>query len=98
MAKGYWVVRVDVIDPEQFKMYQAFVGPFLNAHEGRFLVRGGRNAVPEGMARQRTVVVEFPSYEAALTAYDSSEYQNGIALRRDAGVVDFVIVEGYDAP
>ena len=96
MAKGYWVVRIDVIDPEQCKKYQAFVGPFLDAHDGRFLVRGGRHAVPEGMARQRTVVVEFPSYEAALTAYDSSEYQGGIALRRDAGMVDFVIVEGFE--
>ena len=97
MAKGYWVVRVDVIDPEQYKTYQAFVGPFLATHGGRFLVRGGRHAVPEGSARQRTVVVEFPSYEAALKAYDSSEYQGGIALRRDAGMLDFVIVEGFEA-
>ena len=97
MAKGYWVVRVDVIDPEQYKTYQAFVGPFLETHGGRFLVRGGRHAVPEGSARQRTVVVEFPSYEAALKAYDSSEYQGGIALRRDAGMLDFVIVEGFEA-
>ena len=96
MAKGYWVVRVDVTDPEQFKLYQAFVGPFLDAHDGRFLVRGGRHAVPEGTARQRTVVVEFPSYEAALRAYDSAEYQGGIDMRQDAAVVDFVVVEGYE--
>lgn len=96
MAKGYWVVRVDVTDPEQFKQYSAFVGPFLDAHGGRFLVRGGRHAVPEGMARQRTVVVEFPSYEVALSAYDSAEYQAGIELRREAANLDFVIVEGYD--
>lgn len=96
MAKGYWVVRVDVIDPEQFKIYQAFVGPFLAEHDGRFLVRGGRHTIPEGTSRQRTVVVEFPSYEAALSAYDSAQYQGGIELRRDAGVLDFVIVEGYD--
>jgi uncharacterized protein (DUF1330 family) len=96
MAKGYWVVRVDVIDPEQFKHYSAFVGPFVEAHGGTFLVRGGRYAVPEGMARERTVVVEFPSYEAALSAYDSAEYQSGIDLRRDAGAVDFVIVEGAE--
>jgi len=96
MAKGYWVVRVDVIDPEQFKTYQAFVGPFLAAHDGRFLVRGGRHTIPEGTARQRTVVVEFPSYEAALKAYDSAEYQGGIAMRENAAVLDFVVVEGYE--
>lgn len=96
MAKGYWVVRVDVSDPDEFKKYQAFVGPFLAANGGRFLVRGGRFAVPEGTARVRTVVVEFDSYEAAQAAYDSDEYQRGIALRRPASEVDFVIVEGYD--
>jgi len=42
------------------------------------------------------VVVEFPSYEAALSAYDSAQYQGGIELRRHAGALDFVIVEGYD--
>lgn len=46
MAKGYWVVRVDVTDPEQFKIYQAFVGPFLAEHDGRFLVRGGATPFP----------------------------------------------------
>ena len=97
MAKGYWVVRVDVIDPEQFKIYQAFVGPFLAEHDGRFLVRGGRHTVPEGTARQRTVVVEFPTYEAALKAYDSAEYQGGIEMRENAAVIDFVVVEGYEA-
>ena len=97
MVKGYWVVRVDVTDPEQFKTYSAFVGPFVAARGGRFLVRGGQHTVPEGTARARTVVVEFPSYEAAQTAYNSADYQAGIDLRRNAGIVDFVVVEGYDA-
>jgi uncharacterized protein (DUF1330 family) len=96
MAKGYWVARVDVTDPEQFKTYSAFVGPFVAANAGRFLVRGGEHLVKEGEARARTVVVEFPSYDAALTAYESAEYQAGIELRRNAGIVDFVIVEGYE--
>ena len=96
MTKGYWVARVDVTDPEKFKQYSAFVGPFVSANGGRFLVRGGEHVVPEGTARQRTVIVEFPSYQAARTAYESAEYQAGIELRRDAGIVDFVIVEGYE--
>jgi uncharacterized protein (DUF1330 family) len=96
MAKGYWVVRVDIIDPVAYKKYTAFVGPFLAANGGRFLVRGGQHIVPEGAARARTVVVEFPSYEAAQAAYDSAEYAAGKAIRQDAGILDFVIVEGYD--
>lgn len=96
MAKGYWVARVDVTDTEQFSKYSAFVGPFVAAHSGRFLVRGGDQTVREGEARARTVIVEFPSLEAAQAAYDSAEYQGGIELRRSAGIVDFVIVGGYD--
>jgi uncharacterized protein (DUF1330 family) len=96
VAKGYWVARVDVTDPEQFKQYSAFVGPFVAAHGGRYLVRGGTQLVTEGESRARTVVIEFASYQAARAAYDLDEYQAGIALRRDAGIVDFVIVEGYE--
>ena len=96
MAKGYWIARVDVTDPEKFKAYSAFVGPFVASNGGRFMVRGGQQDIREGEARARSVVVEFPSYEAARAAYDSAEYQAGIALRQGASIVDFVIVEGYD--
>ena len=41
MAKGYWVVHLDVDDPVAYRTYQAFVNPFLAANGGRFLVRGG---------------------------------------------------------
>jgi uncharacterized protein (DUF1330 family) len=95
MAKGYWVARVDVTDPEQFKKYSAFVGPFVAANGGRFLVRGGKQVVREGEARARTVIVEFASMDAAEAAYDSASYQDGIELRRHAGIVDLVIVEGH---
>ena len=40
MPKGYWVVDLEVSDPEAYKAYQAFVRPFLAENEGRFLHRG----------------------------------------------------------
>ena len=42
MAKGYWVVNLEVTDTETYKQYQAFVRPFLAANDGRFLIRGGQ--------------------------------------------------------
>lgn len=96
MAKGYWIVGVDVSDPEQYKAYQDFVRPYLAATGGRFTVRGGPQEVVEGKSNARTVVIEFESYEAAQRAYHSVEYQSGRELRRAASLADFVIVEGFD--
>jgi uncharacterized protein (DUF1330 family) len=42
------------------------------------------------------VVLEFPSYQAALDCYHSPEYAPAMALRLDAGVADILIIEGYD--
>lgn len=94
MAKGYWVVNLEVTNPEPYKEYRAFVEPFLAAHAGRFIVRGGQAEVVEGTVLPRVVVVEFPSYEAALAAYHSPEYAEGKKTRLHAGVANFVIVEG----
>ena len=97
MGKGYWVVHLDVADVAGYRQYQDFVRPFLAAHDGRFVIRGGEQSVVEGRARVRTVVVEFPSLADAQRVYHSAEYQEGLRLRTDGvATADFVIVEGYD--
>jgi uncharacterized protein (DUF1330 family) len=96
MAKGYWVVNLEVTDIETYKQYQAFVGPFLAEAGGRFIVRGGERLAKEGDVRTRTVVVEFPSYAQAVAAYESEAYQTGMQQRLAAGAADFVIVDGFD--
>jgi uncharacterized protein (DUF1330 family) len=98
MAKGYWIGRLDVNDPEAFKAYQAANAAPLKQFGARFLARGGKCDCVEGVKRARNVIVEFPSYEAALACYRSPEYQRAIALRKPAATADFVLVEGYDGP
>jgi uncharacterized protein (DUF1330 family) len=71
--------------------------PF-GAFGGRYLVRGGTREVPEGKTRERIVVLEFPSYEAALACYRSAEYQAAKKLREGKGALDLAIVEGYGGP
>lgn len=96
MAKGYWIARVDVADPERYKAYiSANAEPF-KKYGARFLVRAGRFENPEGSSRTRNVVIEFPSYDAALDCWKSTEYQKAIQLRLSASTIDLVIVEGYD--
>ena len=50
----------------------------------------------EGRLRSRTVVLEFPSYEAALGCYRSPEYQAAKTLRDGKAEADLVVIEGYD--
>ena len=45
MAKGYWIVRLDVTDPEAYKAYVASNAPAFKKYGARFLVRGGRATV-----------------------------------------------------
>ena len=47
---------------------------------GKFIVRGGRQETKEGDEYSRNVVVEFPSYEIAISAYESEEYQQALKV------------------
>lgn len=96
MAKGYWIVRLDVQDGEAFKRYQAVVGSVIERHGGRYLIRGGQHAATEGSARNRNVVVEFPSYRAAIDCYHSAEYAEPLAIRKAAADSDFLVIEGVE--
>lgn len=84
MPKGYWIVRADVTDMEQFKKYAAANGDALRKHGAKFLARAGQFTLVEGTTRARNTIVEFPSYQAALEH------------RLSASQLDLVIVEGYD--
>ena len=81
MAKGYWVVHADVADPEKYKAYIAANAEAFRKFGARFLARGGRFEVPEGKTRSRNVVIEFPSYRAAVDCWHSPEYARALALR-----------------
>lgn len=96
MPKGYWVGHVTMSDVETYKLYQqANAAPF-KEYGARFLVRGGAQEVREGQARPRTVVLEFPTIEAAKACYDSAAYQAAKEIRDAVSEGDLVIVEGYE--
>ncbi|MGO4907068.1 DUF1330 domain-containing protein [Pseudorhodobacter sp. W20_MBD10_FR17] len=96
MAKGYWMVQVEISDPKTYDDYRAVVAPPLALYGGRFLVRAGNQIVKEGTAKSRPVLVEFPSYQAAQDCYDSPEYQDVLKLRLASAQADFVIAEGWE--
>lgn len=97
MAKGYWMFHVTVSDPETYKKYiERDAEPFAK-YGARFLARGGEFTVVEGTARERHVIIEFDSYEAARACYESPEYQAASTFRRVAAITDLVIVKGTPA-
>ena len=96
MAKGYWIGRVDVNNDEGYKAYAAANPAIFKKFGGRFVVRGGKFEAPEGSSRKRNVVIEFPSYQAALDCYNSPEYQANIKLRQPHSIADIIVIEGYD--
>ena len=98
MAKGYWVVRVDVADQEKYKAYVAANAAPFRKYGARFLVRAGKYETPEGSSRGRNAVIEFPSYQAALDCWKSPEYQQAIKLRAPVSTIDLIIIEGYEGP
>ncbi len=98
MTKGYWIGRVDVTDPECYKAYVAANAAPFRKFGARFLVRAGHFENPEGASRTRNVVIEFPSYQAALDCWNSAEYQAAMKLRLNVSTIDLVIIEGYDGP
>ncbi|MRD45934.1 DUF1330 domain-containing protein [Caenimonas koreensis] len=99
MTKGYWIGRVDVADLEGYKQYVAANAKPFAAYGAKFLVRGGQFELMEGQARARNVVIEFPSYQAALDCYRSADYQAAMKFRgAPVAVGDILVVEGYDGP
>ena len=53
MAKGYWIARIDVHNPDGYKEYVAQNGAVFAKYGGKFLVRGGRHVprrAPRGPA------------------------------------------------
>jgi uncharacterized protein (DUF1330 family) len=98
MAKGYWIGRVDVNNDEGYKAYAAANPAIFKKFGGRFVIRAGRFEAPEGSSRKRNVVIEFPSYQAALDCYNSPEYQANIKVRQPHSNADIIIIEGYEGP
>lgn len=94
MAKGYWIFHTTVTDLDSYAKYVERDGEAFAKYGARFLVRGGAFRTVEGTARDRHVIIEFASYEAALACYQSPEYQAVFEFRRDAAITDLVIIQG----
>ena len=93
--KAYWIAHVDVTDPQQYSEYTQRAPEAFKLFGGKFMARGGRSQAIEGRETpQRTVVIEFESFEQALACYNSPQYQEAMSHRQGVAKAEVVIVEG----
>lgn len=98
MAKGFWIANIDVRNADGYKEYVALLPDIMRKYGGRYATRGGKSEVVEGKGRSRIVIIEFPSYEAAMSCYRSPEYAKAAAVRQAHSDADLIVIEGYDGP
>ena len=96
MPNGYWVAKANIIDNKKLSRYGKQAEIAIEKYGGRFLVRGGRHETKEGADYSRNVVVEFDSYDKALTAYESEEYKKALQLLEGGAHRMYAVVEGYE--
>ena len=96
---AYWLARARIVDPVEYKKYTDLVPDIIRKHDGKVLARGGAFRILEGPENfERHIVIEFPSLEKAEACFNSPEYRQAAAFRRDgAGINELVIVESGDA-
>lgn len=95
MPKAYWINSFrKVNDQAKVDAYRKLAGPVMEAAGAKFLVRGDPAKVYEAGINMRTVVIEFPSVEAAIAAHDSPGYQAALKALGDGAERDLRIVEG----
>jgi uncharacterized protein (DUF1330 family) len=82
-------------DDEALAEYRRRNTAAVEAHGGRFLVRGGAMEVLEGdWSPLRVVVMEFADLAAARAWYESDDYQAAIPIRQGASTTDLIVVDG----
>jgi uncharacterized protein (DUF1330 family) len=97
VVPAYVIYQGEVLDPDRYEGYKPKSAASIHDAGGRFLVRGGDVEVLEGDAPpQRTVVLEFPTRDAAVAWYRGQQYAEARAIREGAARAHMYVVDGVD--
>jgi uncharacterized protein (DUF1330 family) len=92
---AYVMADITVTDADQMAKYREWSTKAAAEFGATFIVRGGAIEVLEGdWTPSRIVILQFPDRETARKWYASETYQHAITLRKNAGVMQMVMVEG----
>ncbi len=95
MPAGYIIALVTITNPQQYEEYKRWSSEAMRVHGAEICVRGDRVEVLEGDWHPgRTVILKFPSFEAAQSWYHSPGYSSAKQLREGAVRCRASIVDG----
>ncbi len=95
---AYLVANYKLTNPAAYRDYVPAVLPTLEPHGAEVLVADYDSETVEGTPRDVTIVVRFPSKEAARAWYQSPEYQAIIHLRTENTDGFVVFVDHFTTP
>jgi uncharacterized protein (DUF1330 family) len=95
MPKGYMIsAHRSERDPVKGAAYSELAESAIVAAGGRFLAKGGKVVAKENGIVQRTVLIEFDSFDAAVAAYESEGYQKALDALAGGADRDIRLFEG----
>jgi uncharacterized protein (DUF1330 family) len=85
----------EVLDPERYEDYKLLAAAAVEAAGGRYVVRGGATESLEGEEPPtRTVLIEFPTMQAAVEWYNGAAYEEARRVREGASKTRMYVVDG----
>lgn len=91
---AYLIVYETITDPSRFLQYVKTVDPVLARRGGRLVASGPPEVVEGEFPRERALVFEWPTRQAAADFWHSEEYTEIKKLREGAAVIQAIIIEG----
>ena len=74
-ASGFWLLTTTVKKPAAFKEYVQEFKPWLKSVGGSLVMKDSDSQIVEGRGGELSVIISFPSKQAAIDAYNSPEYK-----------------------
>jgi uncharacterized protein (DUF1330 family) len=94
---AYLIANYRITNPDAYAAYPPAVAPTLAPFGGELLVADFDSEVVEGEAYPVSIVLRFPSRQAARDWYNSAEYQAVSSLRTDNTEGQLVFVDAFSS-
>lgn len=95
----YMIIEIEIKDHEAYSQYVDRVQAVVEAHGGRYLVRGGTATSLSGdWHPERIIVIEFETHDQLQMCFASAEYRELAPLRERSTTSRAIVVDGYVRP